>query len=460
MRRFILGGLLPMAVCTLAHPSPEALRDEEIRKILSDRVDSQAQSVGIVVGMIYPSGRRIIAHGRRGRDDARAVDGGTVFEVGSVTKVFTALLLADMVARREAALSDAAAVDLPAAAILPARSGKTITLVDLATHTSGLPRLPDNLDPADPANPYADYSVGQLYEFLARYELTREIGAAYEYSNLGYGLLGHVLAMGAGASYESLVRARITSPLNMRSTAVALSADMRDRAAVAHDATLEPVPYWDLPTLPGAGALRSTADDLLNFLEAVLGFRHSPLAAAFAIMPDTRRPIDASDVETALGWVVSRKGGDEIIWHNGGTGGHMAFVGYRPKTRTGIVVLANAAAPAGFDDIGLHLLDAALPLAEPKRPRKVAKVDPKLFDFYVGRYQLAPDFILTVTRRDNRLFAQATGQVEAEIFPQGEKEFFYKVVDAQISFETEAGGRAFGLVLHQNGQHLSASRLD
>lgn len=459
MRRSILAGLFLMTISTIAQPSPDTPRDDEIRKILTDRIDRQLQAYGIAIGITGPSGRRIITHGRRGHHDPRAVDCDTVFEIGSITKVFTALLLADMTVKGEAALSDPVALDLPTH-VLPGRNDQAITLIDLATHTSGLPRLPINLDPKDPANPYADYSDEQLYGFLAEHELTRDIGSEFEYSNLGYGLLGQTLAASAHTSYEDLVRSRITSPLVMQSTAVTLSPDMRDRAAGAHDAALEPVPYWDLPTLAGAGALRSTAEDLLNFLEAALGFRDVPLAAAFAIMPDTRRPIDGSDVETALGWVVSRKGGDEIIWHNGGTGGHVSFIGYRPSTRTGVVVLANAAAPDGFDDIGMYLLDADLPLAEPKRPRKVAKVDPRLFDGYVGRYQLASGFVLTVTRRENRLFAQATGQVEIEIFPQGEKDFFYKVVDAQITFETDTQGRAFGLVLHQNGQHLSGPRIE
>ncbi|MGO4831983.1 serine hydrolase domain-containing protein, partial [Rhizobiaceae sp. 2RAB30] len=330
MRRFILAGLLLMTLSTNAQPSPDTPHDEKIRKILTDRIDHRLQAFGIVVGIVDPSGHRVIAHGKRGRDDPRTVDGGTVFEIGSVTKVFTALLLADMTAKGEAVLSDPVALDLPSR-VLPERNDQAIRLIDLATHTSGLPRLPANLDPKDPANPYADYSDGQLYGFLAEHELTRDIGSEFEYSNLGYGLLGQALAARAHTSYEDLVRSRITSPLNMQSTAVTLSPGMRDRATGAHDASLEPVPYWELPTLAGAGALRSTAEDLLNFLEPALGFRDLPLAAAFAIMPDTRRPIDGSDVEMALGWVVSRKGGDEIIWHNGGTGGHASFIGYRPS---------------------------------------------------------------------------------------------------------------------------------
>jgi CubicO group peptidase (beta-lactamase class C family) len=159
------------------------------------RVDEFHQSVGIVVGMIGPDGRKVVSYGALEKGDPRALNGDTVFEIGSVTKVFTSLLLSDMVQRGQVALTDPVSKYLPAGVKMPQRNGKQITLLDLATHTSGLPRIPGNFKPKDPANPYADYSVAQLYEFLASYELPRDIGAQYEYSNLGGGLLGHVTAV-------------------------------------------------------------------------------------------------------------------------------------------------------------------------------------------------------------------------------------------------------------------------
>src|SRR3954466_4252776 len=171
--------------------------DAEIRKIISDRIDVQKQSVGIVVGVIEPAGRRVVAHGSFAKGNARPVGAETVYEIGSITKVFTSLLLADAVQRHEVALTDPVAEFLPDAAKMPERGGRAITLQDLATHTSALPRLPGNMKPADVANPYADYSVDQLYQFLASYQLPRDIGSQYEYSNLGGGLLGHVLALRA-----------------------------------------------------------------------------------------------------------------------------------------------------------------------------------------------------------------------------------------------------------------------
>jgi D-alanyl-D-alanine-carboxypeptidase/D-alanyl-D-alanine-endopeptidase len=440
--------------------------DSEIRGILMQRVDEFHQSVGIVVGMIGPDGRKVVPYGALEKGDPRVLNGDTVFEIGSVTKVFTSLLLSDMAQRGQVALTDPVSKYLPDSVRMPQRNGKQITLQDLATHTSGLPRLPANLKPKDSANPYADYSVAQMYEFLSSYELPRDIGSQYEYSNLGGGLLGHVLTRYAGMDYEALVRARITVPLDMKSTSVALSPEMKARMAAGHDGKMKPVANWDLPTLAGAGALRSTANDMLTFLAANLGYTKSPLAPAMAAMLDVRRPSGTPGLEVALAWhIYSRPPDDTVIWHNGGTGGYRSFIGYDAKTRIGVVVLANAGTAAGVDDIGLHLLNAKAPLLNasaflPAKERKQVAVDPKLFDRYAGRYQLAPNFVLTITREGERLFAQATGQPKFELFAEGDTEYFLKAVDAQITFEVDAGGAVNQLVLHQAGQNIPAKRID
>jgi CubicO group peptidase (beta-lactamase class C family) len=132
----------------------------------------------------------------------------------------------------------------------------------------GLPRLPSNFKPKDPSNPYADCTVEQLYQFLSSYELPRDVDSQVEYSNLGIGLLGHALERRAGEDYESLVRRRILVQLGMNSTCIALSPDMKARLASEHNGKLEGVGNWDVTTLAGAGALRSTANDMLTFLAA------------------------------------------------------------------------------------------------------------------------------------------------------------------------------------------------
>jgi serine-type D-Ala-D-Ala carboxypeptidase/endopeptidase len=218
----------------------------EVREILVRRIDQQKQAVGIVVGLIEPNGRRVVAYGNLANGDPRTVDGDTIFEIGSISKVFTSLLLADMVNRKEVALDDPAAKYLPENVKMPERSGKSIALLDLSTHSSGLPSLPGNLK----LDPNAGYSVNDLYQFLSGYTLPRDPGSEFEYSNLGAGLLGHLLACRAGTDYESLIRSCITEPLGMPGTGITLSSSMKERMATGHNAMLAPVANLDLPRLP------------------------------------------------------------------------------------------------------------------------------------------------------------------------------------------------------------------
>jgi CubicO group peptidase (beta-lactamase class C family) len=260
----------PRAKTPLAGPpkSWTVPSDAEIARLLAQRIDVQRQGVGIVVGVIDPAGRRIIAHGRRDQGDTRTLDGDTEFEIGSITKVFTSLVLADMVLKGEVKLDDPAAKYLPSGVTMPRHDGKQITLVDLDTHTSGLPRLPSNFAPKDPPNPYADYTADRLYQFLSGYQLPRDPGVQWEYSNLGVGLLGQLLSRRAGYDYETLVKARVLAPLGMTSTTITLAPEEVSRLAFGHDSSLARAANWDLPALEGAGGLRSTANDLLTFLAA------------------------------------------------------------------------------------------------------------------------------------------------------------------------------------------------
>ena len=421
--------------------------DSAARALLTQRVlafaDSGKHGSGIVVGLLDARGtRRIVAVG---------VDGSQVFEIGSITKTFTASLLADMAARGDVRLDDPVAKYLPPSAHVPSRNGKQITLVDLATQSSGLPRLPSNLAPRNPANPYADYSVEQLYAFLSGYELPRDVGATYEYSNLGMGLLGHALALKAGTSYENLVNRRLLTPLGMRETAITLSPALRSRLAPGHDGEGNVVPNWDLPTLAGAGALRSTALDMLMYLAANLDTTAKPLARAMRETHTPRRDA-GSNMQIGLAWHILSRPSGNIVWHNGGTGGYRSYLGFDPVRRVGVVLLSNVG-NANVDDLGFHLLDETFPLQAPPPRRTEIALDSLVVARYVGDYELAPTFRITVTREGAQLFVQATAQARLPIFAESDSTFFLKVVDAQITF------RADGLVLHQNGQHLPGRKV-
>lgn len=458
-----LAAFFAILVLTFAPLSQAAAQGEPddayVRAILQERVEKSKRSVGIVVGLVSSKGSRIISYGKPAQDSRAVLDGDTVFELGSITKVFTSLILADMVERGEVSLSDPISKYLPGTVKTPTRNGREITLLDLATHTSGLPRLPGNMNPKDPDNPYADYTVAQMYEFLSGYTLTRDIGEKYEYSNFGAGLLGHILSLKAGTDYETLVVKRICKPLGMESTRETLTPQMRARLATGHDRGGKAVSNWDIPTLAGAGALRSTANDMLKFLAANLGLTKSNLLPAMQRAHAVQRETGVADLKVGLAWHVLSKFGTEIVWHNGGTGGYHTFMGFDKKKGLGVVVLSNST--NDIDDIGRHLLESRYTLAKYEAPkeRKAISLDPKILEAYVGRYALTPSIIITVTREGDKLYAEAPGQSKIELLAESETAFFIKEADAQLTFVKNEKGEVTGLVVRQDGRDIPAQRI-
>ena len=333
----------------------DGARNAEIAAAIKARVDAK-KSGGMVVATIEPDGSSsMAAYGNPGQD-AKALDGDSVFEIGSITKVFTAILLADMVDRGEVKLDDPVARHLRAGVRVPERNGKAITLIDLSTQTSGLPRLPDNMKPANPMNPYADYTAEQLFEFLGRFQLTRDIGAEFEYSNLGVGLLGQALAMRAGKTYEALVKERILEPLQMDHTGVTLTPWMQEHLAKGYSAGGMVMPNWDLPALAGAGALRSTMNDMLKFARANLDSSGARLPRLMQQTHVVRRSV-GKDMSIGMNWLIRSLNGHEVVWHNGGTGGYRTWLGFDKTRKIAAIVLANSA--IGNDDLGFELVAGA-----------------------------------------------------------------------------------------------------
>jgi D-alanyl-D-alanine-carboxypeptidase/D-alanyl-D-alanine-endopeptidase len=373
-------GAILLAAC-VGRASPASAQapfppDSALRVMLRDVV-ATGRATGIVVGLLDSSGgRHFFAEGRSDHDRLR-LDEHTVMEIGSITKVFTATVLAEMARSEEVALHDPVSKFLPPTVRVPSRSGLPITLLDLATHYSGLPRLPDNMARGEPAGAYARYTVGKMYAFLSTYQLPRDPGSGYEYSNFGVGLLGHALARRAGATYEQLVNSRILRPLGMRETGITLTRSMRSRLAPGHDEFGDPARNWSLPALAGAGALRSTAADMLTFAAASVSARPGLLREA---MRDAQVPRRAAAAGlTAIGgdsiglnWLTSHRKMRAITWHNGGTGGYRTFLGLDRAGRRAVVVLTNSAG-VGCDDIGFHLLDPGIPLLRPPVRLPVAK---------------------------------------------------------------------------------------
>jgi serine-type D-Ala-D-Ala carboxypeptidase/endopeptidase len=439
-------GVIPADGAGASEPIPE-----KVKKNVRQRVNN-GWTVGMIVGVVDSEGASYYAFGSPAEDSKDKITKDTVFEIGSISKVFTSILLAQMVEDGNVSLDDPIDAFLPEGVKAPAFKGDKITLRSLAMHKSGLPRIPDNMAPSDTGDPYADYRDKQLYAFLNDFVPERAMGAKYEYSNLGAGLLGHLLSRRGEQSYEKLVISRICKPLEMNDTCITLSAEQRARFAKGYADDQQTSP-WTFDCLAGCGAIRSTAADMVKFLEANMGLRKTALAPALRRTCDHFEETGEKDLRIGLGWHVFNKYGSDIIWHNGGTGGFRSWCGFRPDTKVGVVVLSNSS--HSVDEIGLHILEPQYKLA---KVRKLIALEEGVLDSYSGYYELKPGVVLHITRDGARLFAQMTGQNRLRIFPESETEFFYRAIDARITF-TKKKGTVRRLVLHQNGMDQTAERL-
>ncbi len=362
-----------------------------IRAFLQQRIEVEKRNVGIVVGMVDEQGSSIVSCGRMADGTGQEVNGDTLFEIGSITKTFTTLLLQDLIERGEMKLNDPVARYVPGSVRMPARNGKEITLLQLATHTSALPRMPDNLDPKRADNLPADYTVEQLYAFLSGCQLTRDPGAKFEYSNLGMGLLGHVIARKAGTDYESLVVDRICRPLKMDSTRITLTPELKSRFATGHNQLGYAVSSLDFQVLMGTGALRSTANDLLKYVSANLGLTPSSLTPLMEKTHAVRFQSAFRRVGIGLAWLVQfDPQGREIVSHGGGTDGFGTFAGFDQTRRRGVVVLSNS---LDFDVAAIGKLLLESEWRSERRPKET-KINREVYGSYAGQYQLSPDFSL------------------------------------------------------------------
>lgn len=356
-RRDLLKGVVAGGIECLARPSVAAPDMGRVHTALRQTVGTRENSAGMIAVIIDQAGARTETYGSSGAPNV-PLDADAVFEIMSNTKVFTALLFADMVQRREVGLSDPVTRYLPVT--LHQHSGP-ITLLDLATYTSGLPNMPGNL-PSDwwaAPDPMNEYTEAKLYEFLSSYVPRYAPGTHYEYANLGFGLLGIALARRAGKSYDTLLTERMCHPLGLAHTRISLTTEMRQHLVQGHDLAMNKTRLWNWPAMPGAGCARSTARDLTTFIQAHLGLAPSPLREPMTRMIEVRRPTSLAGTSAGLGWYVTSDGHEEIVWKSGLSAGCNTFMGFSPQTRRGAVLLSNflwRPIDAGTIDLGIRMI--------------------------------------------------------------------------------------------------------
>lgn len=392
---------------------------------------------------------------RKGDRDAPTED--TIYEIGSISKTFTGLLLADAVVRGTLKL-ETPIQDIINDIQMSFAGAKDITLLHLATHTSGLPPLPTNIDVENFENPLQNYGRRELLEFLGGEVEAKPVGKQIEYSNLGVGILGELLAMNAGTTYEELLKSRILIPLQMKDTMITMTREQLPRAAQPYRDGSVAALSSRLGVLAGAGEIRSTVADMLNYIACMINPPSGDLGRALELAYTIHQePIVETDFPIGLCWHVTHDG--HTRWHNGETAGFHSMVMLDREKKIGVVVLSNTATDQ-VDILASELMSAmAGEVVKPRVFEKPQEVDPKIAARYVGRYELTPEFILEISQDEQGLTVQATNQPAFRIYPSSETEWSLRVVDATITFKSNAKGEWNELVLFQNGIHQSAIRM-
>ncbi len=442
----------------LAQHLTEQWVEKTAQPLIDDRL-AEGLSIGYLEGEHYGT-----VHLGKAAANGKKATNATLYEIGSVSKVFTSLLLADAVVRGDIELKSAADIPNQAGIRLPSRDGRAITWLDLSTHRSGLPRLPGNLAPTDLTNPYAKYDSRLAAEFLNQYQLTRSPGEKQEYSNLAVSVLGYLVAQKSGKPYQQLLRERIADPLKMVDCTIALSDAQVQRFATPHDASGDANSPWTFADLPGAGGIRGTMRDMLRFARAQLTPPDDTLGKAIDLAWQQQTAADPSGAAMGLGWMIAGDG--QTRWHNGQTGGFHAALFINRELHTAVVVLCNTATNE-VDQLAMQLMQKAAgkeaPAPANNAPVAAADgqaIDAKLRSRLVGRYQLTPKFIFDVRDRGGHLMVGITNQPTQEVFPDSATRWSYRGVDATLEFTLPESGPAKSLILHQNGQQQTARRID
>ena len=417
----------------------------------NDKVN--AISIGVISNGKTWSGN----FGNLGATQSKPPGEKTLYEIGSISKVFTSLLLADAVESGKLKLDNPISTVMKELSEQNPEVGDSITFKQLSHHVSGLPPMPDNVNPRDSTNPFDGYDRRLLTEYMVSARPARKPDAAYEYSNLGVGLLGDLLARQAGVSYEALLKEKVTGPLRMSDTTITLSPEQLSRFAPPHNAALLPDKSWDFDALAGCGAIRSTIDDMLLFAEASLNPPSGPVGKAIELAWKQHKPRKNGNHAMGLGWMIAGDGSTR--WHNGQTGGYQSMILVSRPMKCAVVLLCNTAG-SGTDALAEQIIQTLMGMdVQPRTFEKEFKVAPEVAKRLEGKYELAPSVVITVQVSNGRMMAQITGQQFLALIPKSETEWKYQLVDATLKFELPKSGNSPKVTLLQAGRELPSRRL-
>lgn len=354
MKRLVLFSLLAFTAAYAAAQNT----DNKLATPFDRYVDSLARDAykrkdytGVMIGLVAPGVTKTYAYGETVRGNNTLPDANTVYEIGSITKTFTGLLLALQVQRGKIKADDPVNKYLPDSVKIPAFEGVPITMVSLSNHTSGLPRFdPVAEDPQfDSKAPYANFTVNKLFSFLRSYQPSRKPGAKYDYTNIGAGLLGTLLARYANTTFAQLLQREIFLPLQLRDTKLDLTPAMKSRLAQGYSSDGKPADTWEFKALAGCGGIKSTMNDMIRYAKANMSTAPTMLEKAMQL---SHRPTySGKDNTVGMGWHVIAGKHRTIVWHNGQTGGYYSMMYLEPATGKAVIVLSNTSKPNTIGDL-------------------------------------------------------------------------------------------------------------
>ncbi|HEY4243060.1 MAG TPA: serine hydrolase domain-containing protein [Kofleriaceae bacterium] len=464
---FVVAAAALFAACLPpSHPKPKAAPPDPLAAhALEDgphkaAVAAQVQpfidgeiAQGIVIGL-YDAGK-VEIYGFGKGPNGKPPDGTTLFEIGSVTKVYTALLLADATQRREVELDGPLAELMPPGVTVPTVDRQSITLKMLALHTSGLPRIPPRIQPRlDGPDPYAGYSEDFLLRDLIAAKLGAVPGSTITYSEWGYGILGYALGKKLGGDLAKVITDRLLAPLGLKSTYFVVPPDVAARRAVGTNDDLAQARSWSWDALAGAGAMVSDAQDQLRLIDAELdAAAGGQTTLRHALKLTQEQQTDGTTTNGAnetLGWQIDHLG---RFWHNGSTGGFHAFVGFDTKSRRGVVILSSTATTL-VDRLANSMYDVmdGTPAAPPHFPT-ADQLTP-----LVGTYDFSGQQ-LRVTQKGRHLYVEGPGEPPHRLSPLSDHEFWVEAIEAVCLFEAH-DGKITAMHFNVGGRDMSAARVN
>jgi CubicO group peptidase (beta-lactamase class C family) len=327
--------------------------DKEIDEAVQQYI-SVKNTVGLSVGIFKDGKTYFYNYGEMEKGNGRLPTKDTYFEIGSISKTFTAALLADAVIKGKVKLDDPINKYLPDSIHGLIFESEPVTLQTLSNQSSGIPSLPNNvvLNNETMINPYKDYDEAKLFQFYENFRLVRKPGTKYEYSNLAVGTLGVILERVNKSSFEQLLFKTICLPLKMHDTKQFLQKEDSSRLAKGYNENGEYASLWDFKALAGAGAIRSTAADLVKYTKANLGQAPPMLYKEFQLTHTVT--FKSNEATVGLGWHYIKPGNDLVLFHNGGTGGYRSYLAINLQKKYSVIILSNSA--ISVDDIGNEIM--------------------------------------------------------------------------------------------------------